>query len=51
MKRNKNNFLYSFIFSWVNLADALVCIILLGQYNPCWSIGYARWYAFRKFKK
>jgi hypothetical protein len=40
-----NRFIYGLIFSWVDLFDAVVCVVCLGMYNPCNAMTFAAWYA------
>lgn len=42
-----NNIVYQLLFSWVNLACAIVYVLTLGFYHPSWCMTFAKWYALK----
>jgi uncharacterized membrane protein YjgN (DUF898 family) len=46
-----NRRLYCFLFSWVDLAQAIIGVLTLGVWYPNWTLRFAGWYALHTFKK
>lgn len=49
--RTRNGFFYGLGFAAVNAAEALVILLTLGIYSPCWVMDYAAWHVRRSFRR
>jgi hypothetical protein len=46
-----NRYVYSLVFSWVNLADAVVLFLSFGLYSTELTMQFAVWYSKRCIEK